>query len=108
MTSKHILIAKILFIMSALCGLAVSAALGYIFSDSFSVNGITISLIGAALVIAFHYCAYLGLIQQSFGMAIIFWIYIVLNLFSIPIGTIFSITLIYFWNQQRKPHSSPI
>ncbi|MGX5834141.1 hypothetical protein ACWIJ6_08295 [Aeromonas piscicola] len=111
MSPKQQLIAKGIFIASTLFSLAMTAFVTWSVvtvsplhpAGSAPSQGVSIGLALAIglFVMAFNYLAYRGLTEPVKGFKLVFWCFIALHLFALPVGTAIALTLIYLWNQSR-------
>ncbi len=118
MSPKQQLIAKGIFIASTLFSLAMVAFVAWSVvmvsplhpAGSAPSQGVSIglSLAIGLFVMAFNYVAYRGLTEPVKGVKVVFWCFIALHLFALPIGTAIALTLIYLWNQSRTTVIRPL
>ncbi|ELI6431151.1 hypothetical protein [Aeromonas salmonicida] len=118
MSPKQQLIAKGIFIASTLFSLALVAFVAWSVvtvsplhpAGSAPSQGVSIGLALAIglFVMAFNYVAYRGLTEPVKGFKVVFWCFIALHLFALPIGTAIALTLIYLWNQSRTSVIRPL
>jgi len=117
MDANKLKLAKVLFIVNAILigvlGGALLGMYGAIFASeggpdlkqeilAFAVFFFPLSILWSL----FCYGAYKGLQSSNIALQVIFWLFIAWNLFAFPIGTIFSLVIIYIWYTQNKEQTS--
>ncbi|MCE9968172.1 hypothetical protein LZ620_03975 [Aeromonas salmonicida] len=116
MSPKQQLIAKGIFIASTLFSLAMIAFVAWSVvtvsplhpAGSAPSQGVGLALAIGLFIMAFNYVAYRGLTEPVKGFKVVFWCFIALHLFALPIGTAIALTLIYLWNQSRSTVIRPL
>lgn len=117
MDANKLKLAKVLFIVNAiLIGMLGGALLGMYGAIFASEGGPNLSREILAFAVFFFpisvfwslFCfgAYKGLQSSNTALQVIFWLFIVWNIFAFPIGTLFSLVIIYIWHTQNKEQAS--